>query len=126
MRQLEEYVDLYTDHIIAVNGQATATGLSMVLDGAISHDKFTRMLREGTFDSKYLQKLVKKVVRQIESEDGCLIVDDTIVEKKWTDESKLPPPKAVALKGASKRGYIPFVRSPLFALLSLDASHIGV
>jgi len=89
MRQIEEYVDLYTDYLIAVNGQATATGLSMVLDGAISHDKFTRMLRESAFDSKYLQKLVKKVVRQIESEDGCLIVDDTIVEKKWTDENEI-------------------------------------
>jgi hypothetical protein len=32
---------------------------------------------------------VKKSVREIESEDGCLIFDDTVQEKKWTDESNI-------------------------------------
>jgi hypothetical protein len=32
---------------------------------------------------------VKATVRKIESEDGCLIFDDTIQEKKWTDESNI-------------------------------------
>ena len=72
-----------------VNGQATATGLSDVLDNEISHDKFTRMLASGEFNSKYLWKKVKKSVRQIESEEACLIIDDTIVEKQWTDENEI-------------------------------------
>jgi len=49
-----------------VNGQATATGLSDVLDNEISHDKFTPMLSSGEFNSNYLCKNVKQVVRQAE------------------------------------------------------------
>jgi len=50
----EELVALYTDYLIVLNGQATATGLSDVLDRGISHDKFTKMLSRGEFNSKYL------------------------------------------------------------------------
>ena len=82
MSDWEELVDLYTDYLIVVNGEATATGLSDVVDNEISHDKFTRMLSSGEFNSRYLWKKVKKSVRQIESEEGCLIIDDTIVEKQ--------------------------------------------
>ena len=28
-------------------------------------------------------------VRQIETEEGCLIIDDTIIEKQWTDENEI-------------------------------------
>ena len=89
MEKYKELVELYTDYLIVVNGQATATGLSAVLDKEISHDKFTRMLASGQFDGKYLWKKVKKPVRQIESEDGCLIFDDSIIEKPWTDENEI-------------------------------------
>jgi len=89
MADWEELVDLYTDYLIVVNGQATATGLSDVLDNEISHDKFTRMLSNGEFNSKYLWKKVKKIVRRVESEEGCLIIDDTVVEKRWTDENEI-------------------------------------
>jgi len=89
MANWEELVELYTDYLIVVNGQATATGLSAVLDNEISHDKFTRMLSSGEFNSRYLWKKVKKSVPQVESEQGCLIIDDTIVEKPWTDENEI-------------------------------------
>ena len=46
MADWEELVDLYTDYLIVVNGQATATGLSDVLDNEISHDKFRRMVTQ--------------------------------------------------------------------------------
>jgi hypothetical protein len=52
MKQIEELVDIYTDYLIA-------TKLSKVLDGIISHDKFTRMLKERAFNSRYLWKKVK-------------------------------------------------------------------
>lgn len=32
---------------------------------------------------------MKQTVRQIEREDGCLIFDDTIQEKQWTDENEV-------------------------------------
>jgi len=35
----KEYLELYTDYLISTSGYATATGLSAMLDGEISHDK---------------------------------------------------------------------------------------
>jgi hypothetical protein len=70
-------------------GQTTATGLSSLLDGAISHDQVTRFLSWDDYDSKLLWRHVKKTVREIEQEDGVLIFDDTIQEKPYTDENEL-------------------------------------
>lgn len=84
-----DYIELYTDYLISSNGKATATGLSAMTDNEVSHDQITRFLSKSEFDSKELWKQVKKTVREIESEDGCLIFDDTVQEKKWTDESNI-------------------------------------
>ena len=72
--------------IIHRNGFATATGLSAMMEGDISHDQMTRFLASKAFTSKDRWGQVKATVRQIEREDGCLIFDDTIQEKAWTDE----------------------------------------
>jgi hypothetical protein len=37
-------LDLYTDYLISSFGQTTATGLSQLLDGKVSHDQVTRFL----------------------------------------------------------------------------------
>lgn len=84
-RQLE----LYTDYLISNYGYATATGLSAMVHGAVSHDKITRFLSEREYTSKDLWLEVKSAVRQIEREDGVLIFDDTICEKMWTDENEV-------------------------------------
>jgi len=84
-----EYLDLYTDYLAVTFGYATATGLSAMLDGSISHDKFTRFLSDGEWSSKDLWKQVKSTVREVESEDGVLIFDDTVEEKAWMDENEL-------------------------------------
>ena len=84
-----DYIELYTDYLISSNGKATATGLSAMMDNAVSHDQIRRFLSKNEFDSKELWKRVKKSVREVESEDGCLIFDDTVQEKKWTDESDI-------------------------------------
>lgn len=85
----KERLELYTDYLISNFGQATATGLSALLGGQISHDQVTRFLSEREYTSKDLWLEVKGVVRQVESEDGVLIFDDTIEEKAWTDENDL-------------------------------------
>ena len=85
----KEYLELYTDYLIASFGKTTATGLSAMLDGEISHDKITRFLNDGEYTSKELWQLVKKDVRAIEREDGVLIFDDTIQEKQYSKESEL-------------------------------------
>jgi hypothetical protein len=83
-----KHLDLYTDYLISnAMGYATATGLSAMVDGAVSHDQVTRFLSKREYDSKDLWLEVKSVVRQIEQDDGCLIFDDTIQEKQWTDEN---------------------------------------
>jgi hypothetical protein len=81
--------DLYTDYLICSFGAVTATGLSATLNGAISHDKITRRLSKPAQTSKSLWLTVKPFVRQIESDDGVLIIDDSIDEKPYTDESPL-------------------------------------
>jgi len=59
------------------------------MDNEVSHDQVTRFLSSEEFDSKRLWMMIKKTVREIESEDGCLIFDDTVQEKAWTDESEM-------------------------------------
>ena len=84
-----DYIELYTDFLISNSGYATATGLSAIMDNSISHDQITRFLSKNEFDSKALWLKVKKVIREIESDEGCLIFDDSIQEKKWTDENDI-------------------------------------
>jgi hypothetical protein len=57
--------------------------------GAISHDKITRFLAEDIPKSKDLWHVVKPHVRAIESPYGCIIIDDSIEEKPYTDENDI-------------------------------------
>ena len=82
-------MDLYSDYLLSSFGQVTATGLSDLLDGTLSHDKITRMLSGNNFTSRDLWYEVKPLVREYESEEACLIFDDTIVSKPYTDENDL-------------------------------------
>lgn len=82
-------LDLYADYLVSSFSYTTATGLSTALDGAISHDAVTRFLSARTYTTKDLWKLAKPVVREIETDDGVLIIDDTIEEKLYTDENDI-------------------------------------
>jgi hypothetical protein len=84
----KDLLDIYSDYLIAQTQYATATGLSNLLEGSISHDRFTRLLNGNTFDAKDLWQFVKQKVRQQEQEQGgVLIIDDAIEEKPYTDEN---------------------------------------
>ena len=84
----KELLDIYSDYLISQNHYATATGLSDLLEGSISHDKVTRFLNKNHFGSKELWCYVKKHVRQYEEEvGGVLSLDDTVEEKPYTDEN---------------------------------------
>lgn len=72
------YIEIYTDYLISGNGYATATGLSAMMNNEVSHDQVTRFLSKNEFTSKDLWLKVKSTVRKIESDDGCLIFNDTI------------------------------------------------
>jgi len=81
--------DIYTDYLICSFGLTTATGLCRLLDGEISHDQVTRLLSSPANTSADLWRVVKPLVRQVESDDGVLIFDDSIEEKPYTDENDL-------------------------------------
>jgi IS4 transposase len=84
-----DILDLYSDYLLYSNAQTTATGLSELLDGEISHDKITRFLSSKEFYGKTLWKKVKRIVRAFEEKDACLIFDDTIIEKTYMDENEI-------------------------------------
>lgn len=81
--------DIYTDYLISSFGLTTGTGLSKLTNGAISHDQLQRFLARPGELSADLWRMVKPYVRQIEAEDGVLIVDDSIAEKPYTDENDI-------------------------------------
>lgn len=88
---MEKSLDLYTDYLMTTTGKATCTGLSKVLDNAYSHDAFTRLLSGSDFDSKFLWQQSKVYVRELSNSNSLkvLVLDDSLQDKPWTDESEL-------------------------------------
>ena len=89
----KQLLALYADYLMSSFSYTTATGLSVLSEGKISHDKVTRFLSSEDFTSSKLWMLVKPTVREIESatggEEGVIIIDDTIEEKPSTDENEI-------------------------------------
>jgi hypothetical protein len=86
----QDILDIYTDYLICQNQQATATGLSNLLDGSLSHDQITRFLNCNEYSAKNLWQYVKADVRRHEqTKGGVLIIDDAIEEKPYTDENEI-------------------------------------
>ena len=52
-------LDLYSDYLLSSFRATTATGLSALLDGQISHDQVTRFLSQTDYTSKPLWQQVK-------------------------------------------------------------------
>ena len=88
---MDKSLDLYTDYLMITTGKATCTGLSKVLDKAYSHDAFTRLLSGSDFDSKFLWQQSKVYVRELSNSNSLkvLVLDDSLQDKPWTDESEL-------------------------------------
>ncbi len=86
---MDDIAEIYSDYLIASFGLTTATGLSNLLDGEISHDKITRFLSSKVKTSQDLWQFVKSLVREIETDTACLIIDDSIEEKPYTDENDI-------------------------------------
>jgi len=87
-------LDLYTDYLLSSTGPTTATGLSRLLDGEVSHDHITRWLSSATWGSADIWRQAKPLIRQAEArqkpEDfAVLLVDDSVLEKAHTDANEL-------------------------------------
>jgi hypothetical protein len=78
-----DILDLYSDYLLVSSRKATTTGLSGLVDGAISHGQITLFLAGEELEGKALWMRMKRLVRQYENRQGCLIFDDTIVEKAF-------------------------------------------
>jgi hypothetical protein len=77
-------LDLYTDYLMTAGGKTTCTNLSAVLDNDISHDKFTRILRDENLDSKYLWQQSKVYVQELCNSHSLkiLVLDDSISRRR--------------------------------------------
>ena len=87
-------LDLYTDYLLSSTGPTTATGLSRLLDGVLSHDHITRWLSQGTYGPAEVWRQAKPLIRQAEArrpaeEFAVLIADDSVLEKAHTDANEL-------------------------------------
>lgn len=85
----DELLDLYSDYLLSAFGQTTATGLSALLGGQVSHDQIQRFLADRQRTSADLWRIAKPHVRKIERKDAVMIVDDSIAEKPYTDENDI-------------------------------------
>jgi hypothetical protein len=85
----KQLLDIYSDYLISSFSYTTATGLSIASEGKISHDKVARFLNSEDFTSSRLWRLVKPVVRKIQSTEGVIIIDDIIEEKPSIDENEI-------------------------------------
>lgn len=97
-------LDLYTDYLITSTSYTTATGLAEIVDTNLSHDKITQFLSNEELDNKKLWSFIKPFLRSVEKEDSVLIVDDTIFEKPYTDESEINTYHYDYSKGRSVKG----------------------
>jgi hypothetical protein len=86
---MKQMLDIYSDYLLASFSQTTATGLSTLMNGEISHDQVTRFLSSEKKTSKDLWRIVKPFQRKINSSEGVLIIDDSIEEKPFTDENDI-------------------------------------
>ena len=85
----EELFDLYTDYLISSFGATTGTGLARLLDGAVNHDRIQRLLASPVKSAVDLWRVVKPLVRQVQSAAGVIIINDSISEKPHTDENAI-------------------------------------
>ena len=86
---MKQMLDIYSDYLIASFSQTSATGLSNLVNGEISHDQVTRFLSQEKKTAKDLWLIAKPFVKKIQSPQGVLIIDDSIEEKPYTDENDI-------------------------------------
>lgn len=102
-----ELLDLYSDYLIASFSFTTATGLSALVNGTISHDRISRFLGQRLFHQQDYWKRIKPIVRKVEHPLGVIKIDDTIEEKPHSTENDIiawhfdhsKKPKAGMVKG---------------------------
>ena len=80
--------------MISSTGQTSATGLSQLVGGAVSHDQVTHWLSNSYLGSEQVWAQAKPLIRRAEQQRSAdefmvLIVNDSILKKANTDPSAL-------------------------------------
>lgn len=81
--------DLYSDYLLVNQGQTTATGLSALVEGKLSHDAITRSLHQQTYGSAQLWQVVRPFIELIADPNAVLTLDDTVEPKSYMDQNPL-------------------------------------
>lgn len=81
--------DLYSDYLLINQGQTTATGLSALVEGKLSHDAITRSLHQLDYGSAQLWQVVRPFVEQIANPNAVLTLDDTVEAKAYMNQNPL-------------------------------------
>ncbi|GAB4030784.1 transposase [Spirosoma gilvum] len=89
MRFVSPVFDLYSDYLLVNQGQTTATGLSTLVEGKLSHDAITRSLHQLDYGSPQLWQVVKPFLQQITDPNAVLTLDDTVEPKPYMDTNPL-------------------------------------
>ena len=82
-------IDLVLDVWISSCGCTPGRCRPALLWGSVSHDRSQRFPSQREFTSSDLWHVVKSHVRSVEHPDGCIIIDDSISEKPYTDENDI-------------------------------------
>lgn len=99
-----ELMDLYTDFLTSSPQIASALVMAKVLNGVYSHDAITRMLSQPEISQKDYWRSIKKLVRQVEHEEGVISVDDFICHKPHSAENELIAYHYDHTSGSTQRG----------------------
>ncbi len=86
MSQSKCSLELYTKFLIANHNRYSGVELSKTSAGRLSHDRVSKWLAEEEFDSKNLWPRVREM---IERETGYLIVDDSVLDKRFSRNNEL-------------------------------------
>lgn len=81
--------DLYSDYLLVNQGQTTATGLSALVEGKLSHDAITRSLHQLSYGSAQLWQVVRPFIEQIADPNAVLTLDDTVEAKAYMNQNSL-------------------------------------
>jgi hypothetical protein len=91
----------YIEYLISTPINYTCTNLSEHLDG-VSHDVVSNFLKRGRITRGQVWSLVKSLIN--DSEDGCLIIDDSVQNKQYSKAIELVKRQYSGAVGGLVRG----------------------
>ena len=83
----KNYLNAYSQFLIAASNHAHSTDFQEITNGNYSKDQTYRFLTSKGFDEKDFWLAIKPTLKPIQSNNACISVDDTIIEKPYMKEN---------------------------------------